>query len=60
MPAVGTTVTNLGMSPATAGTATGLNVGSGTRLARMKRISYRVTTAADDGGGELAEQRRRN
>lgn len=46
MPAVGTTVTNIGMSPATAGTATGLNVGSGTRLARMKRISYRVTTAA--------------
>ena len=46
MPAVGTTVTNLGMSPATAGTATGLNVGSGTRLARMKRLSYRITTAA--------------
>lgn len=46
MPAVGTTVTNLGMSPATAGTATGLNVGAGSRLARMKRLSYRVTTAA--------------
>lgn len=46
MPAVGTTVTNLGMSPATAGTATGLNVGSGTRLSRMKRLSYRVTTAS--------------
>ncbi len=46
MPAVGTTVTNIGMSPATAGTATGLNVGNGTRLARMKRIGYRVTTAA--------------
>ena len=46
MPAVGTTVTNIGMSPATAGTATGLNVGAGSRLNRMKRISYRVTTAA--------------
>lgn len=46
MPAVGTTVTNLGMSPSTAGTATGLNVSSGSRLARMKRLSYRVTTAA--------------
>lgn len=46
MPSVGTTVTNLGMSPATAGTATGLNVGVGTRLARMKRLAYRVTTAA--------------
>ena len=46
MPAVGTTVTNIGMSPATAGTATGLNVGAGSRLARMKRLAYRVTTAA--------------
>lgn len=46
MPAVGTTVTNIGMSPATAGTATGLNVAAGTRLSRMKRIGYRVTTAA--------------
>lgn len=46
MPAVGTTVTNLGMSPATAGTATGLNVAAGSRLNRMKRLAYRITTAA--------------
>jgi hypothetical protein len=46
MPSVGTTVTNIGMSPATAGTAAGLNVGSGSRLARMKRLAYRVTTAS--------------
>ncbi len=46
MPAVGTTVTNIGMSPATAGTATGLNVAAGSRLARMKRLGYRITTAA--------------
>ena len=46
MPAVGTTLTNLGMSPATAGTATGLNVAAGSRLNRMKRVAYRVTTAA--------------
>jgi hypothetical protein len=46
MPAVGTTVTNIGMSPATAGTATGLNVAAGSRRARMKRLAYRVTTAA--------------
>lgn len=46
MPAVGTTVTNVGMSPATAGTATGLNVAAGSRLTRMKRVAYRITTAA--------------
>ncbi len=46
MPAVGTTVTNLGMNPATAGTATALNIANGSRLLRMKRIGYRITTAA--------------
>lgn len=46
MPAVGTTVTNLGMSPAVAGTATGVNVAAGSRLGRMKRLAYRITTAA--------------
>lgn len=46
MCAVTTTVTNIGMSPATAGTATGLNVAAGSRLARLKRLAYRVTTAA--------------
>jgi hypothetical protein len=46
MPAVGTTVTNIGMSPATAGTANGQNVAAGSRRARMKRLAYRVTTAA--------------
>lgn len=46
MPVSGTTVSNLGVNPATAGTATGLNMTNGSRLARMKRIGYRVTTAA--------------
>ena len=46
MPAVGTVVTNIGMNPATAGTVTALNLQPGSRLNRMKRVSYRVTTAA--------------
>jgi hypothetical protein len=46
MPATGTTVTNIGMNPATAGTATNLAVSGGSRLSRMKRIGYRVTVAA--------------
>lgn len=44
--AVGTTVTNLGMSVAATGTATAINVTSGSRLGRLKRVAYRVTVSA--------------
>lgn len=46
MPAGGTVVTNIGLNITTAGTAAALNPGTGQRLFRMKRLSYRITTAA--------------
>lgn len=45
-PVGGTTVTNLGLSPTTVGTATAANLGTGSRRARLRRIEYLVTTAS--------------
>ncbi|MFO1201058.1 MAG: DUF2793 domain-containing protein [Tabrizicola sp.] len=45
-PVSGTTVTNLGLSPTTVGTATSAALSVGSRRVRLRRIEYLVTTAA--------------
>jgi hypothetical protein len=56
-----TTLTAIGINSVGVGTATGLTVGVATRLARMKRLAYRVTVAATnavsgwrDNSGQLS------
>ena len=44
-PVTGTTVTNLGLAPTTAGTATAANYSTNSRRVRLRRVEYLVTTA---------------
>ena len=46
LPAVGTGVTNIGMSPTAAGTATAANFDQGTERGRRRLVEYLVTVAA--------------